>query len=107
MFAGYDVQIYKVTNDFKEACEDNNVMYVHRVSVRCRIAGFDNAFSEQTVDMSVEICGMCMMIRRTQRRCISRQRWSSRTRTEISRRTFRLGLWRCRRASQPRRLVIL
>ncbi|CBK22087.2 uncharacterized protein [Blastocystis hominis] len=35
-------RMYKVTNDFKEACEDNNVM----------IAGFSNAFSEQSVDAS-------------------------------------------------------
>lgn len=53
--------MYKVTNDFKEACEDNNVMYVFVVlCVTHRIAGFSNAFSEQSVDASVGVLSECV-----------------------------------------------
>ena len=51
--------MYKVTNDFKEACEDNNVMYVCWLRVMRRIAGFSNAFSEQSVDASVGMWNGC------------------------------------------------
>lgn len=51
--------MYKVTNDFKEACEDNNVMYACWLRVMRRIAGFSNAFSEQSVDASVGMWNGC------------------------------------------------
>ena len=52
--------MYKVTNDFKEACEDNNVMYVFVVRVTHRIAGFGSAFSEQSVDATVGVLSECV-----------------------------------------------
>lgn len=81
--------MYKVTNDFKEACEDNNVMYVFVVRVTHRIAGFGSAFSEQSVDATVGVLSECVMGRRIRRRCTSRPRWNTRTRTGIPCRALR------------------